>query len=130
MQRPLDLIKSLKIVMMLLFRKTSETTRAECCALALLARDGNLKAKQTLASCVQRKCSGVDEMFERRGAGRSFWPCNCTGQMRHLQCDNVGLMSQNSLRLHQHYFSPFFFCHGSALALFMASGHVREPAAF
>lgn len=46
MQRPVELIKSVETLMMLLFRKTSETTRAECCALALLARDGNLKAEQ------------------------------------------------------------------------------------
>lgn len=35
----------------------------------------------------------------------SLWLCNCMGQMRHLQRDNVGLMSQNSLRLHPKYLS-------------------------
>lgn len=85
------------------FEKTSEAKRA---ARRLKPQSG---AKQTFTSRVRRKCSGVDEMFERGGASRSLWPRNCTGQMRHLQCDDVGLMSQNSPRLQPQYFFFLFF---------------------
>lgn len=44
--------------------------------------------------------------------------------MRHLQCVNVDLVSQNSLRLYWEY-----FC-GSEHNLFRAFGHAHEPSAF
>lgn len=83
------------------------------------------KVKRTLDSASESKkmfrCSKYVGAYERR---LLLYICNCMWQMRHLQCVNVGLMSQNSLRLHSEYFR------GSEHSLLMAFGHVHEPAAF
>lgn len=80
--------------------------REEIWLLCELAWKPKRKVKRTLDAASESKkmfrCSKYVGAYERR---LLLYVCNCMWQMRHLQCVNVGLMSQNSLRLHSWVFS-------------------------